>query len=326
MTELREELDYSSNAKTASENITKTEKKEEKKKKRGIIIPFLIVSLIGNVILALLLINKHNEITKVVILKDKAIEEKEGVMGDLLKLKEEYGSLQTNDVALQKELEEKRAEIESLIAQAKKHKNDTFIIAKLRKETETLRKIMKHFVVEIDSLNTLNKTIIAEKNKVVNDLNSQITKTTELEKDKDALLQTVNKGSILKAMLVKAQGIRIKGGVKQVEVKHATRVEKIKVAFTLSENAIAKKGTKTIYIRIMRPDGKEVTISESEMNLISYNGTKGFFAEKKDIEYENTEIPVDILCGSPTGFISGKYSIDVICEGTVIGQTELVLK
>jgi len=234
--------------------------------------------------------------------------------------------LQTNNVELQKELEQKRAEIDNLIVQAKKHKNDAYIIFKLRKETETLRKIMKHFVVEIDSLNTLNHTIIAEKNKVVENLNSQINKTTELQKDNNTLLQTVTRGSILKAMSIKAQGIRIKGGVKEVEVKHASRVAKIKVSFTLSENPIAKKGTKTIYVRIVRPDGKEITISESDENLVSYNGTKGFFADKKEIEYQNTEMPVDIVCSSPTGFVPGKYIIEVICEGVSIGQTQLILK
>ena len=324
MTEFKEESNYSSTPQATAKH---TKEPEEKKKKRGVIIPLLIISLIANGILALLLISKHQEVVKVVILKDQLMEEKEKVMSDLLKLKDEYSSLQTNDVELQKELEQKRAEIDNLIAQVKKHKNDAYIISKLRKETETLRKIMKHFVVEIDSLNTLNQTIIAEKNKVVENLNSQINKTTALEKDNSALLQTVTRGSVLKAMSIKAQGIRIKGGVKEVEVKHASRVEKIKVAFTLSENPIAKKGTKTIYTRIVRPDGKEVTISESdETNLISYNGTKGFFAEKKDIDYQNTEMSVDMLCGSPSGFVAGKYLIEIICDGTSIGQTQLVLK
>jgi hypothetical protein len=302
-------------------------KKEEKKKKRGVLIPFfLVVSLIGNGVLAWLLMNKHEEIKTVIVLKDKVIQEKEDVMGDLLKLKSEYASLQTNNIGLQKELQEKRAEIDSMIEQAKKHKNDAYVIAKLKKETETLRSIMKHFVVEIDSLNTLNKTIVAEKNKVVEDLNSQITKTTELEKDNDLLVQTVNKGSVLKALLAKAEGIRMRGGVKEVGVKYAARAEKVKVTFTLSENSIAKKGMKTIYVRILGPDGREVTTSESDLNSVSFNGTKGFFAEKKDVEYQNVEMPVDIICGSPKGFISGKYIIDIICEGNVIGQTELMFK
>jgi hypothetical protein len=300
---------------------------EENKKKRGILLPFfLIVSLIGNGVLAWLLMNKQEEVKTVIVLKDKIVKEKEDVMADLLKLKEEYATLQTNNTGLQKELEEKRAEIESMIEQAKKHKNDAFVIAKLRKETETLRSIMKHFVVEIDSLNTLNKTIVAEKNKVVQDLNTQINKTTELEKDNDNLIQTVNKGSVLKATMVKAEGIRMRGGVKEVDVKYAGRAEKVKVTFSLGENSIAKKGMRTVYIKMTGPDGKDVTASESDLNSFSYNGTRGFYAEKKEVDYQGIDTPVDIICGSPKGFISGKYLVDVVCDGNVIGQTELFLK
>jgi len=300
---------------------------EENKKKRGILLPFfLIVSLIGNGVLAWLLMNKQEEVKTVIVLKDKIVKEKEDVMADLLKLKEEYATLQTNNTGLQKELEEKRAEIESMIEQAKKHKNDAFVIAKLRKETETLRSIMKHFVVEIDSLNTLNKTIVAEKNKVVQDLNTQINKTTELEKDNDNLIQTVNKGSVLKATMVKAEGIRMRGGVKEVDVKYAGRAEKVKVTFSLGENPIAKKGMRTVYIKMTGPDGKDVTASESDLNSFSYNGTRGFYAEKKEVDYQGIDTPVDIICGSPKGFISGKYLVDVVCDGNVIGQTELFLK
>lgn len=327
---------YSENMTSPLENTSKELPKqpissnkpvEEKKKKRGVLLPFfLIVSLIGNGVLAWLLMNKQEEVKTVIVLKDKVVKEKADVMADLLKLKEEYASLQTNNTGLQKELEEKRAEIESMIEQAKKHKNDAFVIAKLRKETETLRSIMKHFVVEIDSLNTLNKTIVAEKNKVVQDLNTQINKTTELEKDKDNLIQTVNKGSVLKAAMIKAEGIRMRGGVKEVDVKYAARAEKIKVTFSLGENPIAKKGMKTVFIRLVGPDGKDVTTSESDLNSVSYNGTRGFYAEKKDVDYQGVDTPVDIICGSPKGFTSGKYLVDVICDGNVIGQTELSLK
>jgi hypothetical protein len=306
--------------------MTSPNEKEEKKKKRGVLIPFLIFSLAANIIFIWLWLNERNKANTVIVLKEQILVEKNNVMSDLLKLKEDFSSLETTNDTLQKELEQKRAEIDKLIEEAKKHQNDKFIIAKLRKETETLRSIMKHFVVQIDSLNTLNQSIIEEKKKVEKDLNSQIAKTTNLEKDKDVLLQTVNKGSILKAMTPVAVGVRLKGSSKETEVNKASRVDKIKVSFTLSENRIAKKGYKTIYIHIMAPNGKEISVSESDENIVEYEGTKGLFAEKKEIDYENKEQNVSIFCGNPSGFVPGKYLVDIICEGAIIGQTDLVLK
>ena len=306
--------------------MTNPNEQQEKKKRRGILVPFLIFSIAANIILLWLWLSERSNTKTVIVMKEQILVEKNNIVADLMKLKNEFNSLETSNDTLNMELELKRAEIDKLIEEAKNHQNDKFIIAKLRKETKTLRSIMKHFVVQIDSLNTLNQTILAEKKKVEMDLTSQISKTNNLEKDKDALLQTVNKGSILKAMAPKVMGVRLKGSAKESEVNKASRVDKIKVSFTLSENRIAKKGYKTIFIHIMAPNGKEIAVSQSEENIVEYGGTKGLFAEKKEIEYENEEQSVSILCGSPTGFLPGRYLIDIICEGAIIGQSEITLK
>ena len=74
-----------------------------------------------------------------VVLKEQIIVERDNIMAELLTLKDEYSTLQTNNSAIQEELDAKRIEIEELIEQAKKHQGDKYIIAKLRKESETLR-------------------------------------------------------------------------------------------------------------------------------------------------------------------------------------------
>jgi hypothetical protein len=43
-----------------------------------------------------------------VVVKEQVIVERDDIKGDLLQLQDEYSTLQTNDVALQKELEEKQ--------------------------------------------------------------------------------------------------------------------------------------------------------------------------------------------------------------------------
>ena len=85
----------------------------------------------------------------------------------MLQLQKDYGNLQTNDKALQAEIDAKKAEITQLLEDAEKHKGDAYIISKLRKETESLRQIMRGYVRTIDSLGTLNKTLIVEKNNVL---------------------------------------------------------------------------------------------------------------------------------------------------------------
>lgn len=299
--------------------------KEKSNNKLWIIIS--IVLFLGNGTFIALWLSERGRANTEVIIKEQVILDRDNVKTELLELQEEYATLQTNDKAMQVELEAKRAEIAQLLEQADKHKDDAYIISKLKKEVNTLRKIMKHYVHEIDSLNTLNQIITAEKNRVTADLTTEKGITSKLSKDKDALQSTVNLGSILKASQPVAQGIKVKsGGKKEVETEKASRADKIKVSFVLGENKIAKSGGRTVYVRIVSPDGKEICKSPDSGNMFSFNGSKGYFAGKEDIDYRNEEMSVSVYCESPNEFIPGKYQVTIGCDNVIIGETTLNLK
>jgi len=307
--------------------IEKNQKEEKKSNNKMLFLILLVLLLIGNGIFAWLWLHERGRANTEVVIKEQVTQERDNVKTDLLELQDEYATLQTNDKAMQGELEAKRAEIADLLVQADKHKDDAYIISKLRKETSTLRKIMKHYIVEIDSLNTANQVITAEKNKVSNDLSTEKGITTKLSKDKDALQSTVNLGSILKANSPTAKGVKFKnGGKKEVETERASHVEKIKVSFALGENKIAKSGVKPVYVRIVSPDGKEICKSPDEGNMFSFDGSKGYFAGKEDVEYKNEELHVDVFCENPNKFIPGKYLITIGCDNVIIGETSVTLK
>ena len=303
-----------------------TKKEEKKENKKGLII-LLAFLLVGNVTFGVLWWMEKNRANTVVVEKEQVIVERDNVKSDILALQDEYSKLQSSDKLIQADLDAKRAEIAELLIQADKHKDDAYIISKLRKETETLRKIMKHFVVQIDSLNTFSKTVIAEKDKVSADLTAEKGVTTQLTKDKDALQNTVSIGSILKAENPTVKGVKFKsGGKKEVETTKASRVERIKVSFVMGENKIAKQGVKPVYVRLMSPDGKEICKSADEGNIVKFNGSKGYYAAKQNINYKNEEVAVEVLCASPSGFLPGKYLIDIICDDVIVGQTSIMLK
>jgi gamma-glutamylcyclotransferase (GGCT)/AIG2-like uncharacterized protein YtfP len=302
-------------------------KPEEKKSNNRALWILILLLLFGNTLFGWLWWKERGRANTEVIVKEEVIVERDNVKNDLLDLQKEYAALQTTDKAVQSELEEKRAQIADLLEQAEKHKDDTYIISRLRKETETLRKIMKHYIVEIDSLNTLNKIIIAEKDKVSADLTAEKNVTSQLSKDKEKLQSTVNLGSILKAENPTAKGIKFKsGGKKEVETTKASRVERIKVSFVLGENKIAKKGVKPVYVRIVTPDGKELCKSADEGNMFKFNGSKGYYAAKQEVNYGNEEVAVDVFCANPSEFVPGKYLIDISCDDVIIGQTNVTLK
>jgi hypothetical protein len=252
--------------------------------------------------------------------------ERDNIKSELLDLQKEYANLQTNDKALQQEIEEKKAQIEELLKQAEKHKGDASIIAKLKKETETLREIMKGFVRTIDSLNTLNIKLVGEKNEVITQLNKEKDKTANLNKEKEQLQETITKGSVLTCFNITATGINVKsGGKKLVTTSKAKRCDKIRVSYSLGENKIAKPGAKDVYVRIMTPDGKEMAVSYDDNYRFRFNNSSGYYAGKTTIEYANTEISAVTLCEGSGPLVPGKYLIEITADGVVIGQTTLTL-
>lgn len=251
--------------------------------------------------------------------------ESEVVKRDLQQLQTEYETLQTNDVALQKEIEEKKELITQLQAEAEKYKNDRRIIAKLKKETVSLRSIMQHFVVEIDSLNRLNKKLIGERDSVTTELHTEKQKYSTLQSEKEKIYKM---GSMIKATGMKVTALNVKSETNIDETQKAKRTDKIRVAFKLEENNIAPKGERTLFVRIVMPDGKEWTESPDPDHMFTFGETKGFYAMKKSIRYENADMNVEMLVRKKenTELLAGKYLVEVVMDNSPIGAATLELE
>lgn len=299
---------------------------EKSSKKRGLLFWIIIGLTTTNVITIWLLVNEKSKVANTITISEKILVEKNTVEVDLLDLQKDYQNLQTNDAAMQLEIDAKRERIEELIKEAAKHKGDATIISKLKKETQTLRSIMQSYVRTIDSLNTLNQTLVAEKKTVLKQLGSEKEKQSVLIKEKDELKSTIAKGSILSCFNISAKAVLYKrGGKKESETNKARKTEKIKVSFSLGENKIAKAGEKTIYVRIMTPDGKELAKSYDDNCRFNFNQSSGYFAGKETLNYANAELIGVTYCEGQGEYVPGNYIIEITCDGVVIGNTSLKL-
>jgi hypothetical protein len=305
----------------------KAEQKDKPNRRRGLFLWIIIVLLLGsNGYTIWLLMLEKNKVVESKIVTEKIVVERENIQTDLLALQKDYQDLQASDEVMQKDIEAKRARIEELIQEAKKHKGDAYIIAQLRKEAETLRTIMKGFVRTIDSLNTLNQTLVAEKKTVLKQLGAEKEKQNVLIKEKDELKTTIAKGSILTCFNISAKAVLFKrGGTKEVETGKARKAQKIKVSFSLGENKIAKAGEKTVFVRIMTPDGKEMAKNYDESYKFNFNKNSGYYAGKETLNYANVEISGVTYCEGQGEMVPGSYLIEITCDGVVIGNTTLKL-
>jgi hypothetical protein len=304
-----------------------SEEKEKSNKKKGLILWIIILLLMGtNGYTIWLLLQEQSRVVEQKVVTETVIVERDNVKSDLLVLQKDYEGIVAKDALMQKDIDEKKARIEELIIEAEKHKGDAYMLSKLRKEAETLRSIMQGYVRTIDSLNTLNQNLVAEKKTVLKQLDVEKEKQNTLVKEKEELKTTIAKGSILTCFNVSAKAVLFKkGGKKEVETTKARKTEKIKVSFSLGENKIAKSGEKTVYIRIMTPDGKELAKSYDETYKFTFNKSSGYYAGKETLNYANVEISGVTYCEGQGEFVPGNYVIDITCDGVVIGNGSIKL-
>jgi len=302
-------------------------KPEKKSNVQTVVVLFLLVaSMAGNIFLWFKWDIEKGKV-EIIFSENASLEgEKMTLDAELEDLMVEYENLDTENEEIQGQIAEQKAKIEEMIAEAKKHKDDAWIIYKLRKEAKTLRKIMKGYVYTIDSINTLNVQLREEKAVMTVELGQQKEKVTQLENVKQGLEATVKKGSKLEALNLSGMAQKVKNNNVHRETTRAEKAEKIRTCFTLSRNEIAKSGAKQIYVRIVRPDGEVLSLTKDEGDMFEYNGVKGQYSMKKEVIYDNEELEICMYWEVSDAIPAGKYSITVYADEMDIGTTNFSLK
>jgi len=65
------------------------------------------------------------------------------------------------------------------------------------------------------------------------------------------LAKTVEIASKLSVLNLKTSAYKLKSSGKQIETDKASRVDVLKISFTIAENRVAKSGDKTYYVQVI---------------------------------------------------------------------------
>lgn len=297
------------------------EQENTKKRGSGVYWFFIVLFFISTCTLGWLYYDLLQQNNVLVVEINDTTDEKEKITEDLNNLITEYDELKTNNDTLNAKLEKEQERIKELVEKIKNIKQaNSYQIAQYKKELGTLREIMKSYIVQIDSLNTMNKSLTAENIKVKTEYQKARITNKELENKNQDLSEKVSVASIIKVKNLSVLPIN----KKSKEVNKASKVEKIKVCFTLEENAITPAGTKDVYLRIARPD--ELVLASSENNLFSYQGNTIVYSAKRQVEYQNQNVDLCIYWKNDEELIPGQYMVDLFTDGNMIGSTTFVLK
>jgi hypothetical protein len=229
----------------------------------------------------------------------------------------EYDSLKTNNDSVNGLIVVQQDKIKNLL---RMQASDVEKIRKYKDEMETLRKVMRGYIVQIDSLNTRNRALTEENVQVKEKLSSAETQNQSLSKEKEILNTRVELAKVLSAknIVVDPQN---KSGKNNTKVN---KVTKIKVCFTIRENSVAEAGTKDVFLRIIRPD--EVVLPAGNGETFEFKGEQVIYSAKRQLEYENKDIDMCIFWDKNADLIPGAYTVVLYAEGYEVGSATFTLK
>ena len=212
----------------------------------------------------------------------------------------------------------------------KKLLNTQYEYYKVKKKLANLQVISQGYVRQVDSLYRVNEVLQKENVEMKENISTLKKEVETISKDREVLSQKVEIASFLKAYNAKAVGLRIKSGSsKEVETDKVSRLDAIKVCFTVAQNELAIAGGKIVYVRIARPDKEILTISKMEEYTFEFEGKSIQYSIKESFQYENVAVELCLYWKkiySEQQLPAGLYYVDIFCEGVTIGQTTFTLR
>ena len=247
--------------------------------------------------------------------------EKEELTAQMIDLQNDYASLSSDYDTINSQLDSSREEVTQLIQRIKKTEaTNRSKIRQYEKELGTLRSIMRNYIVQIDSLNTLNKKLTADAAAARREAAESRKKAEKLSKTIEDLTGQVAVGSVIKARGLKLEAFNSS----DKKTDRSSRVKRMIATLSLVENDLAPKGPVRVYIRVKGPDG--VLLTNSTQRTFELDGEPLICSASREVDYQGKEVELGIYLNEIASFTKGIYTVEAYTTQTKLGEAELMLR
>ncbi|HIZ86590.1 MAG TPA: hypothetical protein IAC03_00290 [Candidatus Coprenecus pullistercoris] len=247
--------------------------------------------------------------------------DKENLTQELMALQDEYAVLSSDNDSLNVQLDREREKVDQLLERIKQ--TDAANRSKIRqyeKELGTLRSIMKHYIFQIDSLNTLNMELRKDAEQARQEARQSKERYEELSKTTDEYAKLVEQGSEIKGRGVTLYGIN----ASNKDTDRSSRIKKLRTCLSLVENSIAPRGPVTVYVRIKGPDG--ILMTSNPQNIFEVGGEQLVYTESREVDYQGDEVEVCVYYAVDQKLVKGVYTVEAYTASGLLGTGDLLLK
>ncbi len=298
--------------------LERLERKENEKKANGGLKTVMIAMVAVAAVLAVALVYVLTSKNKLV---GQLNDEKKDLTEQIQMLQNDYEGLSSDYDSINAQLDSSREEIAQLVERVKKTEaTNRAKIRQYQKELGTLRTIMKSYIVQIDSLNTLNHKLTAEAASARKEAAASKRLNAELSQQVEDLTGRVTAGAVLKA-----RGVRLEAYNNNDKLTDRSgKVSRLLVTLSLLENELTPKGPVRVYVRVTGPDGNLLTDGRNTSFTIGEETLQA--TASREVDYQGAEVEMGIYVNNIPSFHKGVYSVTAYTNQGQIGSAELLLR
>ncbi|UPS43746.1 hypothetical protein M1D30_09090 [Prevotella sp. E15-22] len=282
-------------------------------KKVLIAVAVVVILAMAAVVFYLLMDNRNLEQEKLEM-QELAELDKQEMENDYERLSLQYSEMMTqiNNDSIIAQLTQEQMRTQQLLQELKNVKaSDAREITRLKKELATVREVLRSYIRQVDSLNQVNMSLMAENDRVKDALAQSNQANEGLRQEKQNLTEKVAIAAQLDASGISMQLLN----KRQKTAKKIKDCKTIQVNFTIARNVTAENGNRTLYVRIQTPAGQVLTAGS-----FPYENRQLEYSMKKVIEYAGEEVGVQTFWQVGEYLEAGQYRVSIFADGNMIGS------
>lgn len=240
---------------------------------------------------------------------------------DELNMQYEEFSFEISNDSIAKRLEQEQAKVQRLMEELKQVKStDAAEISRLRRELDTLRKILKSYVIQIDSLNRANQALRTENKAQREEISRVTSQRRQLQEEKSDLSEKVQLAAKLSVSNFRVIGLNNRGR----DTKRIKSMKQLQINFQVDRNVTAEPGMKMIYLRLSMPDGALMQ-QAGQSGSMPFESGQVPYSVSRQIEYSGEPTQVSLYWDIQEYLPEGVYTAEVFSDGYKIGRFNFTL-
>lgn len=274
-------------------------------------------------------------------------------------LRVEFKEIEDSNLVLNGDLETRRQDLiiqkDEVSRLLRKERLTRTELDRARAMITELRNDKAALLAQLQQLSDKNIALVQENDNYSKTLTSVYQEKEVLEQKQDSLVQETTQLTTAKAELTTAKeeletkvaddapkveysqvvpvksisvsGVKYKNSGKERETSNNSKVDKIKINFTVDENPVAETGLDEYIVRIVGPNGLVVYDKERGSGEFKSNNGEGMkYTTKTDIEYDGVEKNVSVFWLQDQEYQEGTYIVQLFNKGFEVADARFELK